>query len=142
MLEPTQHDIDILARTIYGEARGEYDHPQGGLAALIAVGNVIMNRIQRGGRFGCSIAAVCLKPYQFSCWNHEDPNLQIVKAAAPPTHTTFKLCLDVADPIAHNRWPDLTQGSNHYHASSCSPSWASPDDFKIKIGRHLFYKLG
>lgn len=42
----THHDIDIFARTLYGEARGEYKHH--GAAALIAVANVIMNRLKRG----------------------------------------------------------------------------------------------
>jgi len=55
-------DIDILARTIFGEARGEYDHPEGGMASLIAVGNVVMNRLQVKGRYGQSIQEVCLKP--------------------------------------------------------------------------------
>jgi hypothetical protein len=33
--------VDILARTIYGEARGEYGHVEGSISALISVGNVI-----------------------------------------------------------------------------------------------------
>ena len=39
-------DIDILARTIFGEARGEYEHVEGGISALIGVGNVVMNRVK------------------------------------------------------------------------------------------------
>ncbi|MES2252810.1 MAG: cell wall hydrolase, partial [Pseudomonadota bacterium] len=71
----TMGDIDILARTIYGEARGEYGRVDGGLAALIAVGNVIVNRTQQQTWFGRTVRDVCLKPYQFSCWNRNDPNL-------------------------------------------------------------------
>jgi len=40
-------DIDVLARTIYGEARGEYGG-QAGMASLVAVGNVVMNRLTAG----------------------------------------------------------------------------------------------
>ena len=59
-----EQDLDILARTLYGEARGEYS--SSGPAALIAVGNVIVNRFEKGGRFGKTLAEVCLKPKQFS----------------------------------------------------------------------------
>lgn len=64
----TAGDIDILARTIYGEARGE---PWEG---KIAVAWVVRNRAERGGWWGDTIREVCLKPWQFSCWNETDPN--------------------------------------------------------------------
>ena len=74
-------DIDTLARTIYGEARGEDRQSK------IAVACVILNRVQQrkqcgyrniDGRKIPTIAATCLKPWQFSCWNEKDPNRKVI----------------------------------------------------------------
>ena len=51
------HDIDILARTIYGEARGEIDEGKR------AVGLCILNRYKSKKWFSANtIAEVCQKP--------------------------------------------------------------------------------
>ena len=61
------HDVDILARTIYGEARGETDEGKR------AVGLCILNRYKSKKWFSANtIAEVCQKPLQFSCWNKND----------------------------------------------------------------------
>lgn len=57
-------DLEIFALTVYGEARGEKVEGQ------IAVANVIKNRCVAGKTY----KDVCLAPYQFSCWNKNDPN--------------------------------------------------------------------
>ena len=64
----SQNDIIIMAKTIWGEARGEDYQGQ------VAVGWVIRNRCEEGGWFGNSIREVCLKPYQFECWNSDNCN--------------------------------------------------------------------
>ncbi|MDY6408142.1 MAG: cell wall hydrolase [Pseudomonadota bacterium] len=61
-------ETEILAKTLYGEARGE------GISGLEAVANVILNRVKHPCWWGKSIQEVCLKPMQFSCWNTDDPN--------------------------------------------------------------------
>ncbi len=70
-----ERDIDVLARTIWGEARGE------GIAGQIAVGWCIRNRVEmdlhNDGRpdwWGEGYEGVCRAPWQFSCWNKNDPN--------------------------------------------------------------------
>lgn len=73
-------DTDILARTIYGEARGE------SISGQEAIASVILNRVafaKRRGRYwwGNTIAGVCLAPWQFSCWNENDPNRKIIERA-------------------------------------------------------------
>lgn len=135
----TNHDIDICARTIYGEARGEYKSY--GPAALIAVANVIMNRHKRIGKYGKTIADVCLKPHQFSCWNQKDPNRLLIQDENITTDPLFNICLIVARKIAEGLWPDLTRGSDHYHATSCLPYWSRPGKVKLRLGNHIFYKL-
>lgn len=137
------HDIDVLARTIYGEARGEYKTTTGGLAAYIAVANVVMNRVREARKFGDGIAAVCQKPYQFSCWNQNDPNLPIIEALEPDQDVLFDLAIEVAKNVSENKWPDLTNGSNHYFSNTmpAEPAWAVNRRCQRQIGRHLFYKL-
>ena len=60
--------IDAMARTAWGEARGE------GKEGMQAVLNVIMNRVQAGSWYGATPKEVCQKPAQFSVWNKSDPN--------------------------------------------------------------------
>ena len=137
-----QDEIDILARTIYGEARGEYEGIDGGISALIAVGNVVMNRVKVQGRYGKSIQEVCLKPWQFSCWNKEDPN-RVLLAEDKIRDPLFAVCYRVATKVALEEWPDLTKGSDHYHASTLPifPSWTRGRKPKVRLAKHIFYQL-
>lgn len=135
-------DIDILARTLYGEARGEYAHGEGGIASLIAVGNVVMNRLKARSWYGTTIQEICQKPWQFSCWNERDPNRDILihgKIVDP----VFCVCQHVATKVAGEEWPDLTKGSDHYHAVTVPqlPLWAKGKIPKVRIARHVFYQL-
>jgi len=138
-----ENDLNILARTLYGEGRGEYNKADGGLAALIAIGNVIMNRVKKGGWFGKSIAEVCQKPWQFSCWNTGDPNLTVIQNI-PKDDAIFKICQEVATALIANKWPDLTKGCDHYYSRLLSnpPKWALNRQPKLRLGLHQFYQLG
>lgn len=133
------HDVDICARTIYGEARGEYKAH--GPAALIAVANVILNRHKKMGKYGQTIADVCLKPRQFSCWNQKDPNRLLIQDENIITEPIFNICLITARKVIEGLWPDLTRGSDHYHNNSCLPYWARGGKVKLRLGSHIFYKL-
>ena len=133
-------EIDILARTIYGEARGEYDLLEGGISALIGVGNVVMNRLKARSWYGKSIQEVCQKPFQFSCWNVGDPNRKILMQEEI-TDPVFTVCHQVATKVALEEWPDLTKGSDHYHAFSILPPWARGQRPKVRLARHIFYRL-
>ena len=55
----------IVAQTILAEARGD------GRAGMYAVAACIKVRAQKRN---LSFKQVCLQPYQFSCWNKNDPN--------------------------------------------------------------------
>ena len=55
----------IVAQTILAEARGE------GRGGMYAVAACIKVRAQKRN---LSFKQVCLQPYQFSCWNKNDPN--------------------------------------------------------------------
>lgn len=135
----TEHDLDIFARTIYGEARGEY--AAGGPAPLIAVANVIVNRFKRAGKYGKTIMNVCLKSKQFSCWNPHDPNRCLIQCEDLLEDPLFILCKHIAQKVSKETWPDLTRDSDHYHALSCTPYWARQGKIKLRLGNHIFYKL-
>ena len=71
-------DVDALARTVFGEARGEC------LSGQEAVASVILNRVAFSGRrggywWGNTVYEVCHKPWQFSCWNQNDPNRRLLE---------------------------------------------------------------
>ncbi len=124
-------DVDILARTLWGEARGE------GSTGMQAVANVIINRVD-DGRFGDGIIGVCQKPYQFSSWNANDPNrarLLSVTAADPQ----FSQALQIAQYAASGQLQDLTGGALYYYATSISePAWAADLPVTAQIGQHIF----
>lgn len=134
---PTGDEQLILARTIYGEARSERE------MGRQAVAEVILNR-KASPRYPDSIIAVCLQPFQFSCWNANDPNRAKIIHLQPGANADFDECLSVAGEALAGTINHLTDAVLHYHSTSIgSPSWVrkSPHAFmERKIGRHLFYR--
>ena len=132
-------DTDIMARTIYGEARGEYYVKDGGINSLIAVGNVIMNRSRERSR---SISSICLKPKQFSCWNKTDPNFKVIQNVTF-SDKIFQLCYSVSCQIINGQTPDITNGANHYYSKNIKtvPYWAYQKIPIKTIGNHMFFRI-
>lgn len=133
-----QEQIDVMARTLYGEARSE------GLTGIEAVACVIMNRVQiavdKGGCWwGCTVRDVCLKPFQFSCWNPDDANFDVIQNVSPDD-TVFQLCCRVATRAVAGTLKDITGGATHYHTLCVNPAWARKWVPCAQIGNHLFYR--
>lgn len=134
-----QNDVDIMARTIFGEARGESEQGK------VAVGWVIMSRVAfaetHGGYWwGNTIREVCLKPWQFSCWNRNDPNRRVIENVGA-NNSTFSQCLDIARRVISGRVPNPVEGATHYYADYIAPpSWVRGATLVSKIGVHSFYK--
>lgn len=131
--------VDVLARTLWGEARGE------GAAGMEAVACVILNRVHvadaKGGYWwGRDIVSVCQKPYQFSCWNRSDPNYRVLLTVTDKD-VHFATALRLARRAVIGALPDTTGGATHYHAKSILPDWAAGQAPTAVIGRHIFYKL-
>jgi hypothetical protein len=126
--------IDVLARTLWGEARGE------SAAGRRAVANVAVNRALHlpAKRFGGTIEAVCRRKFQFSCWNINDPN-RLKLLAVTDGDAMFRECLEIARAAVKGELPDNTEGSDHYHAKGITPDWAEGRDPVTRIGKHLFY---
>ena len=135
-------DIDILARTIYGEARGESRSGREAVAAVIM--NRVGKRVQAGyvtvgGRKLPSVAATCLKPYQFSCWLRNDPNREKIMTVSH-TDALFRECLEIASQAVNGQLEDKTGGATHYYNPRVCPAvWAEGKKPCAEIGAHLFF---
>lgn len=126
------YTLDVLARTLWGEARGE------GEAGMCAVASVILNRAARPGWWGRSVAEICLKPHQFSCWLPGDPNRDAM-LAVDGSDPQFRLAQRIAAAALAGGLTDATGGATHYHAAGIAPAWIRGRAPERIIGRHLFY---
>lgn len=134
-------DLEIFAKTIYGEARGEFEQIDGGLASLIAIGNVIMNRVRGKAWYGNTVKEVCFKPKQFSCWNHHDPNRNHLLQLGFHQNEIYDKCCIIATRLMEDQLLDLTKESNHYHTINIRPFWVQNRKPQFRIRSHVFYKL-
>lgn len=140
-------EIDTVARTLEGEAGGE---PWKG---LLGVGHVVRNRVMadllgdgKPDWWGEGWVGVCRKPFQFSCWNPDDPvHPRIV--AATLNQRSFRRSYAAALLVYDNVLPDPTGGASHYHtvarppwAKSWPPKWAATMPQTTVIERHAFYR--
>lgn len=142
-------DIDILARTMWGEARNE------GYAGMQAVANVVMNRYKlaqssaaKARQFGDSVAEICQKPYQFSVWNNGDPNLPLMLKVTSDDQR-FVQALTIARKAVTGTLADITGGADHYLnidftrqiRGGSLPNWVDLNKKTADIGAHTFLKL-
>ena len=138
----TENDLQILARTLFGEARGEGDE------GLEAVACVIINRFKAkkwftgyemlNGKKVPSMAQTCLKKAQFSCWNKNDPNYKLL-CQKTITAYGFQKCLQVAHKALTGQLTDFTNGALFYHTKQIKPQWAVGKTPCYVAGNHLFY---
>lgn len=128
--------VDILARTVWGEDRG------GGMEGMAAIANVVLNRVNHPGWWGDTIVSVCLKPWQFSCWNHGDPNreklLDVTKS-----NPEFADALVIAQAAVAGTLRDRTNGATSYYNPAIvpEPAWAKGLTPCAVIDGQRFYRL-
>lgn len=145
----TQTDLDTLARTMWGEARGE------GKAGLQAVANVVMNRYYaaqksnaKGSQYGRTVTEICRKPYQFSAWLVSDPTYAAM-VSVTDADPVFRQCLDIAQRALNGQLADITGGADHYlnitatkqQRGGSLPSWVDMNKRTASIGSHTFLRL-
>ena len=140
-LSPAQ----VLALTIFGEARGE---PTPG---KIAVGSVILERVDHRDWDGKTIPEVCFKKWQFSCYNERDPNYPRLLHIAErwdgemATSKTLNECFGIALGLINGsipRTPEIAKNHVCQYATSLGAMSATWDDrMKViaHIGAHIFY---
>lgn len=116
-------DVQLLARAINGEARGEPYEGQ------VAVGAVILNRV-KSSTFPNSIAGVIYQPGAFTAVSDGQINVAI-----DPKSTVVKAAQD-----ALNGW-DPTYGCLYYwNPATATSKWIWSRKIVIKIGKHNFGK--
>ena len=126
--ETTSKEDKVIAITILAEARGE------GEAGMYAVGAVIAQRAFEGKR---TPSEVCLKKWQFSCWNGKKPKDLAHLLKTPQA----KYALLIAKNI-NNLSREFVGYANHYHNNKIKPPYWAKGKKPVKvIGNHIFYKL-
>lgn len=128
-------DIETVAQTLWGEARGE------GREGMAAVACVIGNRLARNMRGKTSLTAVCLDKYQFSCWNPNDPNLSRLDRVRRNPDESYRIARELATQLIDGQLDDMTSGATHYYADSLRtpPYWAVGLRPCFTLGRHVFF---
>ena len=115
------NDLNLLARLIHAEARGEPYEGQ------VAVGAVVLNRI-KNSNFPNTMAGVIYQPGAFSVVNDGQINLS-------PNDTSKKAAQD-----AMNGW-DPSYGCIYYfNPNTATSSWIWTRTLVVQIGRHRFCK--
>lgn len=114
-------DINLLARAIYGEARGEP------YAGQVAVGAVILNRV-RDSRFPKTIAGVVYQAGAFDVVADGQIDLS-------PDNSAYQAARD-----AMNGW-DPTYGCLYYYnPKTATNKWIRSLPISLTIGNHVFCK--
>lgn len=112
-------DINLLAKLVYAEARGE---PYTGQVAVAAV---VLNRV-KSSSFPNTIAGVIYEPYAFTCVNDGQINLT-------PNSTARQAALD-----AMNGWDPTNGCIYYYNPSTATSSWIWSRQVRLSIGSHNF----
>ncbi|MBE7074107.1 MAG: spore cortex-lytic enzyme [Clostridiales bacterium] len=112
-------DLNLLARCVYAEARGE---PYTGQVAVAAV---VLNRVKNSA-FPNTISGVIYQPWAFTAVNDGQINLS-------PNSTAYKAAQD-----ALNGW-DPTYGCLYYYnPATATSSWIWSRQTVVTIGKHVF----
>ncbi|MCD5986296.1 cell wall hydrolase [Pseudomonas phytophila] len=139
----SEKDRDIFARTLWGEARGEGLNGQIAVAWTIRNGvDIDLNNDGKPDWWGEGYSGVCLKAYQFSCWNKNDPNYLYLSGAKAIPFRELAQARIAADLVIDGKQPDPTRGATHYYATTMpmAPGWAAKAKQTLKLGRHVFFR--
>ncbi len=112
-------DINLLARLIYGEARGE------SYVGQVAVGAVVMNRI-KSASFPNTMSGVIYQRYAFTAVDDGQINLT-------PNATARKAAQD-----AMNGWDPTYGALYYYNPATATSAWIFSRQTTVTIGRHVF----
>ncbi len=112
-------DVELLARLIYGEARGE------SYVGQVAVGAVVMNRI-KSSSFPNTMSGVIYQKYAFTAVADGQINLT-------PDATARKAAKD-----AMNGWDPSYGALYYYNPAVATSSWIFSRKTTVVIGNHVF----
>lgn len=129
MSEPTVYsagnsgDLQLLARAVNGEARGEPYEGQ------VAVAAVILNRVKHSS-FPNSISGVIYQPGAFTAVSDGQINTPIDENS-----TIYKACRD-----AMNGWDPSYGAIYYFNPNTATNSWIWSRTHIVTIGKHRFCK--
>lgn len=128
--------LDTLARTCWGEARGD------GRSGMTAVACVVMNRVKVPCWWGHDVVSVCVQPRQFSCWDQGDPN-RAKLLAVNETDPEYAIALEIAASALAGTLVDTTNGATSYKTTVLPwpTGWGSPRNPVAVVGHQSFYCL-
>lgn len=124
--EAGSHELECLATGIYFESKSEP------LAGQLAVGKVILNRAQSGGRFPPSYCGVLFQRGQFSFVH--GGHLPMV----PRANRQWQTAVAIARIVDQGLQESSVGNALFFHARYVSPSWRMKR--VASIGNHVFYR--
>lgn len=130
---PADWEIFFAKRTIWMEARDQ------GILGMRAVAAVLINR---SNRRGAGLAAICLAPEQFSCWNTKDGN-RILMSHTPENDSWMLSALQQLEIALTPETVDPTFGATCYYNPQIvpiPPVFAIPANLTLTQGKHRFYR--
>jgi spore germination cell wall hydrolase CwlJ-like protein len=119
-------NLDVIAKTLYYEARGE------GEIGMRAVASVLHNRaVKRSGKVtSTTIATECKRRLQFSCWNGKQ-NLPSGKG------NSWAVCMKIAGEMVAGKFVATHTHTHYYAYNLCKPKWDN-GVAGLVIGNHKF----
>lgn len=112
-------DLDLLAKCVHAEARGE------SYVGQVAVAAVILNRV-KSPDFPNTISGVIYQPWAFTAVNDGQINLS-------PNQTAYNAARD-----ALNGWDPTYGALYYYNAKTATSKWIYTKTTTITIGNHIF----
>lgn len=112
-------DLNLLARCVYAEARGEP------YAGQVAVAAVVLNRV-KSASFPNTISGVIYQPWAFTSVNDGQINLT-------PNSSAYKAAQD-----ALNGWDPSYGCLYYYNAATATSKWIYSRKTVVTIGKHVF----
>lgn len=119
----TDSDLQLLARAVNGEARGEPYEGQ------VAVAAVILNRVNHSS-FPNTISGVIYQPGAFTAVSDGQINVPIAENS-----TVYKACQD-----AINGWDPSSGAIYYFNPDTATNSWIWSCPLIVTIGKHRFCK--
>lgn len=115
----SSQDVALLARVVYGEARGE------SYTGQVAVAAVVLNRI-KSSSFPNTVSAVVYQPYAFTAVMDGQINYT-------PNQTAYNAAKD-----AINGWDPTGGALYYYNPKTATSAWIYSRKVTTTIGNHVF----
>jgi N-acetylmuramoyl-L-alanine amidase len=135
MLPQDAKDLWVVAQTVWGESRSESQ------AGQIAVVWVIRNRqLYHPTWEGQTLTEICQAPYQFSCWNAQDPNRAQMEALMLTSLGFADILHLVVGVLGGNLASPVGKATHYYAKYIAPPTWALGETPCAIIGVHRFFE--